>query len=175
MSSDEKKQRALILGKSLIFFVSLFCFTLFILGDSFGQMNNSNCFKLMGCNAGFFGYDAFVHLISGMMQATFILWLARRYTRFNILHNSFWKSFFVIVATVALIGLCWEMLEFLGDRFRIFILHINLFTPNKLFQASNADTMGDMIFALIGAKVILLSYRLARMDSLVVKTNDEKK
>ena len=165
-----KQSRFLNLSKVLLALVLLFCVALFIIGDLFGQMQNSRCFQYLGCNSGFFGYDALVHFISGMMQATFIVWLARRYVRFNILHDSFWKNVFTIIAFVALIGVSWEIFEFLGDRFRIYFFHMDLLNTGRLFQASNSDTMGDMTLALIGAKIILLTLKTTGIDKLNSRT-----
>jgi len=116
-------------------------------------MANGVCYRLLGCNSGFFGYDVVVHFVSGIMDATLIVWLMRKYPSANMLHGRFWKDFLVIVSIVALIAVSWEFCELCHDQFRMKVLHENLTVPNRLDQPTNDDTMGDMTFSIFGAAV----------------------
>ena len=61
-----------------------------------------------------------------------------------------------MLGLVALVSVLWEIFEFSYDSFRIYVLHHDLLQPvNHLTQPSNADTMGDLIFGLVGASVVL--------------------
>ena len=123
----------------------------FGLGDIWGMMKNSQCFKYLGCNAGFFGFDAFVHFLAGILFIMFVLWLFHRYPKLNLLHANFWKTAVILLAIVALLGVTWEVIELAADHIRMDVLHENLTHPNRLAQPSNGDTMGDLTFALLGA------------------------
>lgn len=136
--------------------VSIFAVQDFVGGYFFSWLNNSKCFTYLGCNAGFFGYDALVHFFSGMTEAVFIFWLAEKSQKFNFLHKSFWKNAIIIISIVALLGIGWEIIEFSYDQIRTHVLHQNLLDPNRLVQPNNIDTMGDLISTLIGALVILV-------------------
>jgi hypothetical protein len=141
----------------LIISASIFALFEFVDGHLFGLMNNALCFKYLGCNAGFFGYDAIAHFASGIIEIIFILWLAKKTSRFNFLHNNFWKSVLILMAIVALIGVGWEILEFVGDHVRMYVFHEDLLRPaNRLFQPSNSDTVGDLTFGLLGATITIL-------------------
>jgi hypothetical protein len=102
----------------------------------FGFMSDATCFHYLGCNAGFFGYDALTHFVCGIVIA-----LGLKDKTKNLLE---------LLAYAALIGVCWEILEFGYDHFRMVVLHMNLTNPNTLSQPSNVDTMGDLIFGLLG-------------------------
>ena len=129
----------------------------FGVGTILGLMNNTRCFKYLGCNAGFFGFDALVHFLGGILYVTLILWLIDKYPKLNILHNNFWKNAIILLAIVVLMGVFWEIIEFSTGHFRTFVLHQNL-TIKNMPQPSNSDTMGDLIFGLFGgvAAVVLL-------------------
>jgi hypothetical protein len=133
--------------------------TLFLIGWIFGAfgptlMSNQKCFVLLGCNIGFFGYDAALHFLSGIMDSTLIVWLMRKFPEVNLFHDRFWKNFVVIITFVAFIAVAWEFGELCSDQFRMKVLHENLTTPiNLLKQPTNNDTMGDMTFTILGAVV----------------------
>jgi hypothetical protein len=77
----------------------------------FGFMKNDYCFKYLGCNAGFFGYDAIEHFLSGLSEGFLFLWLSHRSEKFDFLRNgSFWKNFLVLLGLVALVGVGWEIM-----------------------------------------------------------------
>ena len=117
-------------------------------------------FSTFGCNVGFFGYDAGVHFVSGVAEATLIVWLMRRFSSLSLFHDRFWKNFLMIVAIVALVGCLWEIGEFGRDQFRMGVLHENLTSPNTLDQPNNNDTMGDLTFSILGAVIAASIIRL---------------
>lgn len=158
----------------------------FVNGDLFGWMNNSFCFKYLGCNAGFFGYDALVHFLGGIMEAAFIFWLAKKSPKFNffsqpradppLAEKNFWKNFIIVIALVALLGVGWELGEFAFDRARMDVLRQDLLYPtNRLRQASNSDTMGDFLFGLFGAAVMTAALGISDRKHLIVNEDDSGK
>jgi hypothetical protein len=135
--------------------------TIFVIGWIFGAygptlMSNQKCFVVLGCNIGFFGYDAALHFLSGIMDATLIVWLMRKFPTINMFHDRFWKNFLVIITLVAFIAVSWEFGELCRDQFRMKILHENLTIPiNRLTQPTNNDTMGDITFSILGAVIAI--------------------
>ena len=152
------------LGVLVLCVILIFLFAVFVVGDWFGWIGNSQCFQYLGCNIGFFGYDALTHFLGGTVEVSLILWLMIRFPRVNIFHENFWKNFVILLALVALIGVGWEILEFSYDHIRIFLLHDNLLNPNRLFQPSNRDTIGDLTFGLLGALVMIGILKSADSD-----------
>ena len=140
-------------GVVAISLVALF-FAMVILGNHGPSlMANNRCFQLLGCNIGFFGYDALVHFVSGVTEVILIVWLIGKFPSLSLFHHRYWKNFLTLVAVVALIGCLWEMAEFGQDHFRMNVLHKNLTTPNNLDQPNNSDTMGDLVFSIFGATI----------------------
>ena len=133
--------------------VSVIVFFIGVILGKFGPVliANNKCYQLLGCNAGFFGYDVVLHFISGIIDATAIVVFFRTFPKFSVFHGKFWKNLVIIAALTALISLSWEIGEFSHDQFRIKVLHENLVATNHLDQPSDADTMGDMTFAEIAA------------------------
>lgn len=120
-------------------------------------ISNDKCFAVLGCNVGFFGYDALLHFVSGIMDAVVIVWLARKFPSISLFHQRFWKNFLIVIALVALIAVSWEFGEYCHDQFRMNVLHENLTMPNHLDQPSNADTMGDLTFSILGSALTALA------------------
>ena len=145
---------------------------IFILGWALGIrgpvfIDNYKCYALLGCNMGFFGYDAVLHLWSGIMDVVLIIWITRKFPAVNIFHKQFWKNFLIIISFVAFISVAWEIGELGHDQYRMKVLHQNLTVPNHLDQPSNDDTMGDMTFAIIGAALTA-----GALKSLIPKNGD---
>ncbi len=136
-----------------IWFYGLFAlFSLMTVGsEPLGFMKNSTCLPYMGCDAGFFGYDALTHFVCGIVVAVGLAWLAGRHPRAKIFGPSRLKNFLTILAVAALVGMLWEVFEFGFDHFRSIVLHMNLYHPNQAAQPSNSDTVGDMLFGLLGS------------------------
>ena len=115
------------------------------------------CYRFLGCNVGFGGYDAAEHFLFGVAFTLFIIWLSRRYARFSFDGYSAWRTILFIISFVALISVCWEFYECAYDAFRQNILHEVLFNfrlhINFLDQPSNIDTMGDLFYDIFGAIV----------------------
>jgi TRAP-type uncharacterized transport system fused permease subunit len=153
-----------ILFNLSVILIIIFLFANYIVGKVFGLMENSHCYPFLGCNAGFGGYDAIVHFMSGIMLVFSLLWIFRRFPAYSLLTKPFWKNLLIILSIVALICVCWEFLEYLDDHFRVYVLHMNLLNPNRLSQPSNADTVGDMIFELIGTFATACGIRFFTKD-----------
>jgi hypothetical protein len=139
------------LGNLVIILVILFLFMAWG-GDYFGWMSNAACYAYLGCNAGFFGYDAIVHMLSGITEVFAFIWITRTFARLDIFnHDTFWKNVLTMVACAALAGVVWEMGECALDSIRLYWLHQNILVPNHLLQPTNDDTMGDLSFGILGA------------------------
>ncbi len=140
----------------------------------FGLIANSECFKYLGCNVGFFGYDAIIHFLGGAFEVLLVIWLCQKFPRWNILHeDSIWKDIVVLIAAVALLAVGWELWEFSVDHFRMDILHENIAYPNHMAQPSNSDTMGDFTFGLTGALIGALLVKSLDPRSIRKKKQDE--
>ncbi len=140
--------------KRLTFFILafvVFSFLQFVGGDFFDLSKNYQCFKYLGCNAGFFGYDAVVHFFAGILFASALLWVMEAHPRFHVLPDGFWKKAFVTVAICVFVSVSWEVWEFTYDHVRVDIFHENLVQENMLLQPTNADTMGDLTFGFGGS------------------------
>lgn len=134
-----------------------------VAGDYLGWMgSNGVCYRYLGCNAGFFGYDAVVHLFSGVAGISLMVWFMQRYPRYDLLPKGFVKKFIALLALAALVGILWEFIEFAYDHFRILVLHMNLFSPDRLAQPSNSDTMGDLFSSMASAALTIVGLRLFR-------------
>ena len=154
----EKHIRAM---KTPLFLVIIFLVCLFLIespgGDLIGWMNNETCYRLLGCNSGFFGFDFIVHLTSGAVLMCLLIWLMRNYPTFNVIRGGFKVKFLILIALVALTGVIWEFGEFSHDHWRMAAYRIDLKHPiNRMDQPSNADTMGDLFASLSGASLALL-------------------
>lgn len=131
---------------------------------AFGWMKNSTCMPHLGCNTGFFGYDGLVHFIGGVTIAVGVMWIMRAYPATHLFHPKFWKNILIVLAIAALIGVCWEILEFIFDHVRMDIFHVNLIHPNVMAQASNSDTIGDLSLGLFGALISSFVMKLFKSD-----------
>ena len=136
--------------------ISIIWVLLTIFGEFvFGWAGNTACSKYLGCTTGFLGYDAFEHFFFGVLGACTIMWISEHFPTYSIVHSKKWKTILVVVATIALISVLWEILECTHDYFRINILHEHLlsfrFHVDRLDQPSNLDTMGDLTFSLVGS------------------------
>jgi hypothetical protein len=130
----------------------LFFLVISIWGNVSGPMDNDTCYRLLGCNIGFFGYDAFVHFFSGVMDVIAFLWVISLMPKLYILNDAFWKNVFILVLVAAFVGSLWEVGEFIIDYIKVNFLHINIFAPvNRMYQPTNSDTIGDMSFNMLGA------------------------
>ena len=157
--------------KTPLFAAVVFLTGLFLLespgGNFIGWMDNDVCYRIWGCNAGFFGFDFLVHLTSAAAMATLIAWLMKHYDFLNISHGGFFAKFVVIIACVALFGVMWETGEFIHDRYQTNILQEDLRNPvNLLDQPSNADTVGDLFASVSGAALALIIGRFIKKDLL---------
>ena len=116
-------------------------------------MANPLCFRIIGCNAGFFGYDSLVHGVSGIAETLTIFWAAERFPRFNVFHSSSLSlSALMVLGIVSLASVSWELIEFFWDTVLVVVPYINLIVLN---QPSAADTIGDTSLGLFGSIVTL--------------------
>ena len=126
-------------------------------------MDNATCYKYLGCNAGFFGYDAIQHLFFGAFLLLLVVWLCKKFPAHSILQEKHWKSGLMLVAFVALFAFLWELGECAHDAYNVSILHEHLLNYrlhiNALDQPSNQDTMGDMFFDVLGAFIAFFPSR----------------
>ena len=131
------------------------------LGEVYPNLEaNSKCFRYFGCNKGFFGYDAFVHLIFGALFVFIVIWIFIKFPMISLMQKVPWKTILFVLAISALVSVVWELVESFHDVFRIKILHESLYSlrlqTNSLDQPSNLDTMGDIFFGLLGSSIALL-------------------
>lgn len=138
--------------------------TVTLYGEFFNGAPNSACYPYLGCDAGFFGYDALEHFLFGFAAVWIIVWLCRTFPRHSILAVEHWKSWLILVACVMLVAVFWEIGEWFRDAYLLDIAHQRLFDLqlhiNYLAQPSNFDTMGDLTFTLLGSLLALpLLYR----------------
>ena len=104
-------------------------FLLTVLGEFItGWATNNICYTYLGCNDGFFGYDAMEHLLFGFALLTFMLWLGRRFPSFSLIAHTRIKTIVTLLAYVAFAAVIWEMFECGWDQYRVVILHETLFS-----------------------------------------------
>lgn len=152
-----------------VVFIVIFLVLSFLGNYGPSLMTNEKCFSLLGCNVGFFGYDAFIHFINGIMEAAIILWLMIKFSPFYFFGDNFWKNLLMVIMMVTFISFLWEFGEFFHDQFRIEILHENLIIPDILDQPTNTDTMGDTTFSILGAVFTFSSlWLLVRKKSVTI-------
>lgn len=116
-----------------------------------GLIANGLCYPLLGCNSGFFGYDALEHLVSGMVVGLALLWLNRR-------------TLGQVLAWSLCAALSWELLEWCYDTARAAIFHMDLLHPTNTYaQPTGLDTLGDVAFGLAGALAVYALFAARRM------------
>ncbi len=172
-STNRSEQKVLSFGPLLLSIISIFLILEFI-GEIYPDwIANSLCFRVIGCNAGFFGYDALLHCVSGIAETLTLFWMAERYSRFNVFHSSsIVRSAIMILGIVALLSITWEFIEFSYDSVRMAVFHMNLLSPNTLSQPTNADTIGDIALGLLGSALTLLL--MMRFDPSLLRNGHGK-
>jgi uncharacterized membrane protein YjdF len=138
----------------------LFAAAEFFADSSFWLIENARCFEYLGCNAGFLGYDATVHFFGGVFEAILIVWIGEKYLHLKILHDRFWKNALLMVMAVAFFAAVWEIYEFVLDNFAAYFFNHVPSLFNELAQPGNGDTVGDMMFGILGAVVGVLILRV---------------
>lgn len=133
-------------------------------GELLNGAPNSACYPVLGCDSGFFGYDALEHFLFGFAAVWTIVWLCQKLPRYSILDTTYWRSWSALVTGVMFIAVLWEMGECFRDAYLIDIAHQSLVNfrlhINYLAQPSNFDTMGDLSFTLLGSLLALLPLRI---------------
>ena len=136
-----------------------------ILGNSLVLADNWVC-NALGCNYGFFGYDTVVqHFLAGILGVIILVWFMRAYPRLNILQPSFLKNLLVTLAIVGLVGICWEFFEFIQDLVRIKLFNLagsDDAIRNYLAQPNSADTIGDLVFDVVGGLIGLFILKITK-------------
>lgn len=136
------------------FYYSLLPFGIMeFLGDIYpGYIANHHCLPLLGCNMGFFGYEGWMHFVSGICVALGLVWANERgyLGRQTVWSLLGWSS--------AIAG-AWELLEWGYDLIRIHLLDIDLLNPNNLAQPNAIDTIGDIVLAVLGSLVVYIWLR----------------
>lgn len=120
---------------------------------------NDRCFRLLGCNIGFFGYDALIHLLSSIFEAAGVIWLMKKIPKINVLKYNLWKNIAVLIFIVFLLGVAWEICEFVSDEIRLSSTNPALVHSNFFDQPSRKDMMGDMTLSVLGAFITALALR----------------
>jgi len=118
---------------------------------------SETCFGVFGCNPGFYGLDGYVHLIFGVSGVFMVLFVMYNFPFMSLLRDRVWRDFFIILSMAALIAVSWELLEFASDQYRTVVLHQDLITTHKLAQPTNADTVGDMFYQMLGATLTYIT------------------
>jgi|InofroStandDraft_1065614.scaffolds.fasta_scaffold39424_2 uncharacterized membrane protein YjdF len=107
-------------------------------------------------------YDKIVHFFSGVLVAAVAQELFALHTHRNGDHkNNKWFQALFLMGAIALVAVGWECYEFLYDQ--IFGGHMQ-----ELVKSGVADTMWDMIAALIGGGICVI-YILGCQKSRIIK------
>ena len=127
-----------------------------ILGHFFGWGANNLCYKYLGCNSGFFGYDTIEYFLFGVALIFILVCIFKKFPQYSMLNNiKNWKNILILITLVVFITLIWEFLKFFYDFFMTYILHQQLFNfrlhINYLAQPSNLNLMGNLAFSLLGS------------------------
>lgn len=131
-----------------------------VLGDIYpGYIANHHCFPVLGCNIGFFGYEGWMHFVSGICVALGLLWA---YERGYLRRHTLWS----LVGWSGAIAIAWELVEWGYDLVRIHLLDMDLLNPNNLAQPNALDTVGDIVLAVLGTLAVYTWLRY-RSPSLV--------
>lgn len=142
-----------------------------MLGELFTHWGSNNaCSAYLGCVTGFMGYDAFEHFFFGVVAGAFVLWVGKWNERYAFTFADWRKTVFVLLSIATLVSVCWEILEFTHDAFRINVLGEHLFNLklhlDMLDQPTNFDTMGDLIMNMYGVIVFAIIAWVVDPESL---------
>ena len=97
-------------------------------------------------------FDIPMHFFGGFWAAVVFVWFINKYfPQISQLHN-FLSSLIAILSFVALIGVLWEFAEFLFDVF------ISSGGYAKIVQQDAADTLGDLLFDLLGGLTVAVIF-----------------
>lgn len=141
--------------RSIAFTTTLLWSAVMLYGEFFGGAPNSACYPYLGCDSGFFGYDAIEHLLFGLAMVWILVWLFQKFPQYSLLDTKFFKSGIILVICVTFIAVIWEMGELVRDAYLLDVMQQQLINfrlhINYLAQPSNFDTMGDLSFNLLGS------------------------
>ncbi len=123
-----------------VLLLALFAMLEFVLGSGFGLMQAARCFPAIGCNAGPGGFDAIVHVVSGLAEGVLFAILVRVSTR----HRSARRILGLLVLYAVALAVAWELFEYGVDRLGL----AGAFGgTNVLLQHGADDTVADMILS----------------------------
>lgn len=168
MKSEWKEQRFRRLVGLLVCLAALFAVAEFVLGHIAGYMAVDACFRYIGCNVSYFGYDGVVHWIAGLTIGVIILLvLLWHYQKVPPPHKV-WKTVSVIFLLALLVAIAWELVEYAADSLNIIILKpIN----GSQYQLSTADTIGDIFVSTLGS--LMSAVPILKYLHLVVASGKE--
>jgi hypothetical protein len=138
----------IFLCAALVF--SLFAATELLENTSLHFINNAECYRALGCNSGFFGFDAVAHTFGGILWTIAVIWIMQQRPKLRLFPAHLWKSMLVLLSLIALLHIAWEIYEFALDYIDFQILQ-NPYDIKHLAQPGVADTVGDMAFSLLGS------------------------
>lgn len=96
------------------------------------------------------------HFLFGILSGITFYWFAYKLPRIvNLSGNKFFIAL-LVVSWAVFLGMLWEFLEFTRDFILIDYLRHNI----RPAQLSNADTMGDLFFDLLGGLSLAIFMRL---------------
>lgn len=98
-------------------------------------------------------FDVFIHFLGGLWVLSLLVAI-KNYYKINIAEtNNFLVSFFVLVSLVVFVGVIWEFLEFVADRY---ILKTGFTNMRGVYEDTLNDLFMDMIGGIFGSVVYLL-------------------
>jgi glycerol uptake facilitator-like aquaporin len=139
--------------------------TVILLHGQFGA--NLRCFSLLGCNSGFFGYDAmFEHFLCAFVGTLLLVRFMKVHPNKSFLHNLLWKNAVMLIALVMLLSVAWEFFEFSHDQIvaQISPNSTLTFLSGRRLQPNNTDTMGDLTFDFLGSIAAIIVLRFIASD-----------
>ncbi len=99
--------------------------------------------------------DMPVHFLAGVLSAAVFYWFFQRFPSHFDASRHFWVTLLMVLGFAALVGILWEFIEFLYD-FLIAKYSFNLDT----LQFGLRDTLGDLLFDLLGALALAIFVKL---------------
>jgi hypothetical protein len=99
--------------------------------------------------------DIPVHFLAGVLCATVFFWFFQRFPSHFDVSRNFWVTLIMVLGWAALLGVLWEFTEFTSD-FLVAKYALNL----HMLQLGLRDTLGDLLFDLLGALALAIFVRL---------------
>lgn len=126
----------------LVFLLALFALLEFIIGAGFSWAAPDVCFRYIGCNRGFFGFDGITHAVSGAAEGTIFAILVRGARRQRTLR----RHLFMLALFALCLAIGWELTEWFVDNLQLPLRYPELFFGTTAgYQLSRIDTFGDIV------------------------------